>query len=141
MGVLLLAGLPALAGAAQEFEKVGTIGGQFLKIGIGARATAMGSAFVSVADDASAIYWNPAGVARVSKNVATINHAAWLADTSFTQAAYLLPRRFSGTSRSTRGASTWTPADSRRVPSRRDWNELRCGRPGLRRHLRPLAHR
>jgi hypothetical protein len=87
--LLLLVGLPSLAGAAQEFEKVGTIGGQFLKIGIGARATAMGSAFVSVADDASAIYWNPAGIARVYKNVATINHAAWLADISFTQAAYL----------------------------------------------------
>ncbi len=34
----------------------------FLKIGTGARAIGMGGAFVSVADDATAIYWNPAGL-------------------------------------------------------------------------------
>jgi hypothetical protein len=31
--------------------------------GIGARAEGMGGAFVAVADDASAVYWNPAGMA------------------------------------------------------------------------------
>src|SRR5918995_2878831 len=31
--------------------------------GIGARAEGMGGAFVAVADDASAVYWNPAGIA------------------------------------------------------------------------------
>jgi hypothetical protein len=36
--------------------------GSFLELGIGARAIAMGGAFVSVADDGSAFYWNPAGV-------------------------------------------------------------------------------
>jgi hypothetical protein len=101
----LLLGLPSLAGAAQEFEKVGTIGGQFLKIGIGARATAMGGAFVSVADDASAIYWNTAGIARIQKNVININHTQWLADVKFTQAAYLfhigfLPGTFAVNARS-----------------------------------------
>lgn len=87
--VALVVGLPSLVGAAQEFEKVGTIGGQFLKIGVGARATAMGGAFVSVANDASTIYWNPAGVARIQKNVVSLNHTAWLADLSLTQAAYV----------------------------------------------------
>jgi hypothetical protein len=102
--VLTLA-IPSLAGAAQEFEKVGTIGGQFLKIGIGARATAMGSAFVSVADDATAVYWNPAGIARIYKSVASVNHTAWLAEISFTQAAYVfhvgfLPGTFAVNARS-----------------------------------------
>lgn len=81
------------ATAAREFAKVGTIGGQFLKIGVGARAVAMGSAFVSVADDATAVYWNPAGVARIQKGVVSVNHTAWLADISFTQAAYLFHTR------------------------------------------------
>src|SRR5215207_9607258 len=31
--------------------------------GVGTRAEGMGGAFVAVADDASAIYWNPAGIA------------------------------------------------------------------------------
>ncbi|MFP4458357.1 MAG: PorV/PorQ family protein [Candidatus Zixiibacteriota bacterium] len=34
----------------------------FLMIGPGARATGMGEAFVSVADDPTATYWNPAGL-------------------------------------------------------------------------------
>jgi len=80
---------PGMANAAKEFAKVGTIGGQFLKIGVGARAVGMGTSFVSVADDATAIYWNPAGIARIQKSVVSINHTAWLADISFTQAAYV----------------------------------------------------
>ena len=31
--------------------------------GVGTRAEGMGGAFVAVADDASAVYWNPAGIA------------------------------------------------------------------------------
>lgn len=38
---------------------------EFLSAGVGARALGMGSAFVSVADDATAAYWNPAGLARI----------------------------------------------------------------------------
>ena len=34
----------------------------------------MGGAFVSVADDAIGVYWNPAGIARIQKNVISINH-------------------------------------------------------------------
>lgn len=36
--------------------------GEFLKAPIGARAIGMGGAFVAVADDATAPYWNPAGM-------------------------------------------------------------------------------
>ena len=37
-------------------------GNDFLSIGAGARALAMGSAFVASADDVTAAYWNPAGL-------------------------------------------------------------------------------
>ena len=57
--------VPGLVGAANIFEKVGTFDGQFLKIGVGARAEGMGGAFVAVSDDASALYWNCAGIARI----------------------------------------------------------------------------
>ena len=86
--------LPSLAFAAQEFEKVGTVGEQFLKIGVGARATAMGSAFASIADDASAVYWNPAGVARITRSVIAINHCDWAADILFSSAAYVFDPRY-----------------------------------------------
>ena len=36
--------------------------GAFLRYGIGARAMGMGGAFVAVSDDASGLYWNPAGL-------------------------------------------------------------------------------
>ena len=77
--------LAADARAAEVFRKVGTAGAQFLKIGAGARAVGMGEAFVAVSDDASAIWWNPAGVARITmdgQSRLTLNHSTWPADIS-----------------------------------------------------------
>ena len=45
----------------------GTDPSAFLKTGVGARALGLGGAFASVSDDATAIYWNPAGLARVNR--------------------------------------------------------------------------
>jgi hypothetical protein len=39
--------------------------GDMLSIGVGARALGMGGAFAAVANDASAMYWNPAGIVNV----------------------------------------------------------------------------
>ena len=36
--------------------------GNFLRFGVGGRALGMGRSFVSIADDASGVYWNPAGI-------------------------------------------------------------------------------
>ncbi|MBC8182718.1 type IX secretion system outer membrane channel protein PorV [candidate division KSB1 bacterium] len=50
----------------------------FLMISPGARAAGMGEAFVAVADDASAVYWNPAGLAYQQKREITFMHVNWL---------------------------------------------------------------
>lgn len=88
-----LAGLlaPGMAGAAEIFDKVGTFDGQFLKIGVGARAAAMGGAFVAVSDDATALFWNAAGIARIDpdKSELSLNHANWPAELSFDQVGYV----------------------------------------------------
>ena len=89
VAVLVLLSLPLSADAAQVFEKVGTLGGQSLKIGVGARAAGMGEAYVAIADDATAVYWNPAGIARLSGQSISINHTAWPANVLFDQAAYV----------------------------------------------------
>ncbi len=65
-----------------QFSKKGTSGAQFLKIGVGARAISMGQAFVAIANDASALYWNPAGTARLYQNEAVFSYTDWLADIS-----------------------------------------------------------
>ncbi len=49
--------------------------GAYLKMGVGARALGMGSAFTTVADDSTASFWNPAGLARLEKNEGSFMHA------------------------------------------------------------------
>ena len=85
--ILLFALLFSIKSNAQFFP---TLGGQragistlqFLKIGIGGRATAMGDAFIAVADDASALYWNPAGLVFANQNEVMFSHNSWVADIS-----------------------------------------------------------
>lgn len=53
--------------AMMSFARAGNYAGDFMSIGVGARALAMGGAFCAVADDASAIYWNPAGMTAIKR--------------------------------------------------------------------------
>ena len=81
VSVLALMLLPAFAyGGTKPFEKVGTYAAQFLKIGVSARAIGMGGAFTAVADDATSIYWNPAGMVETPRTQVTLNSVDWPAD-------------------------------------------------------------
>ncbi len=80
--------------AAQTFNsnvsKKGTTAAPFLSIGQGARALSMGGAFVAVADDPSAMYWNPAGIADISGNSMFVDHTQWFADIQYNYLATTL---------------------------------------------------
>ena len=87
--VALLVSVAFVSPAQAAFSKVGTTGAAFLKIGVG-RSTAMGDAFVAIADDASASYFNPAGLAHAARQV-QFNHADWIADINHDHLSVVLP--------------------------------------------------
>ena len=76
-----------------QITKTGTTSAKFLSIGIGPRANAMGSAFTSVVNDASALYWNPAGAANLTNYEAMFTHMNLFKDLdiSLSYAAIVIP--------------------------------------------------
>jgi hypothetical protein len=69
---VLLFLLPALA--------LANTGAAFLKIPVGPRVVGMGEAAVAYIDDASALYYNPAGLANAPTYSALLSHNQWLLD-------------------------------------------------------------
>ncbi len=74
-----------------DVTKTGTTAAAFLEIGAGARAQAMGGAFTAVANDATAMYWNPAGISRLGRLEATFNYTNWLLDTQYAYSGIVAP--------------------------------------------------
>jgi hypothetical protein len=84
-------GLPI---ALHAQAKVGTTGVQFLKIGPSARAVAMAEAFIPVADDVAAVYYNPGGLVQMVNADVMLSLVTLPADISygFIAAAQPLPQ-------------------------------------------------
>ncbi len=74
-----------------DFKKVGAAGGQFLKIGVGARATGMAGAFTGVADDLTSLFWNPAGISDISGMTAHFSYTAYWAEMNHQFAGVSMP--------------------------------------------------
>ena len=72
IGILIL--IPHLAGYANG---PGTSAASFLKIGIGARASAMGDAFTALASDGTSLYWNPAGLTYLTEKEILATYNSW----------------------------------------------------------------
>jgi len=78
----------------QSIFSQGETGAQFLKIGVGAKACAMGEAFTSIADDPSAIYWNPAGISQLNSTQLQAMQNFWIFEMSSQYGALILPFEF-----------------------------------------------
>ncbi len=75
------------APAHSVMKKVGQTGMQFLKVDASARAAAMGGAFSMVGDDASAMFYNPAGIGRMQNKLDFFSgRTQWIADINYTAA-------------------------------------------------------
>ena len=64
----------------QEVNKVGNTAANFLKLEVGARAVALGGAFTAIAEDGTAMLYNPAGLAGFVKPTLTYHNVDWYFD-------------------------------------------------------------
>ncbi len=68
----------------QENTKIAQTGFQFLTVGTDARATALGEAYTTAEGTSNAMFYNPAGMARLSSFVdLSINRMEWIADITY----------------------------------------------------------
>ncbi len=77
--------------------KTGMTAAPFLAIEVGPRGKAMGGAFVGVANDVSALFWNPAGITQLSRYAFMVSHTKWIADVNFNFAGLSVPLGSFGT--------------------------------------------
>ena len=79
---------------ANKPYRVGTTAANFLEMGIGSAANAMGEAYVAAARDLSSAYWNAAGLAFMESNEVQFSYQPWVADINvgFIAGGVVLPR-------------------------------------------------
>ncbi|MDZ7402438.1 MAG: PorV/PorQ family protein [candidate division KSB1 bacterium] len=75
--MVLLFTLPAHAGGVKKIAQTGM---KWLSIPVGARATALGGAYTALVNDASSIFWNPAGMALAEGRHIFLSQNRWIAD-------------------------------------------------------------
>lgn len=69
-------------------KSVGTTTADFLNLPVGARAAGMGGAYSAISEEASAVYWNPAGLVQIPKLSAVFMRAQYLESINYQYAAY-----------------------------------------------------
>ena len=74
-----------------QFDNAGTSAANFLKIGVGGRAAAMGGAITGQVDDPTSLFWNPAGIANANGIEIAVNHTDWIFDFTHSYFAAVLP--------------------------------------------------
>ncbi len=90
-GVLLLLFMTFPVTPSWGFPQAGGLEGDFLSWGASGRALALGRAYVALATDATAAYWNPAGLAQVDRPELSALHAALWEGTTYDFVGVALP--------------------------------------------------
>lgn len=96
--VLLISDLCVLSPElwASGKAQVGTSGAAFLKVGPGARPAGMGEAYTGVADDIHSVYWNPAGLGRLTHPEIVGMHMQYFQNIGYEFASFAVPTKKAG---------------------------------------------
>ncbi|MBI5624835.1 MAG: PorV/PorQ family protein [Elusimicrobia bacterium] len=94
--LLCLVGLALAASSARGLEAPGTTAASILQVPMGSRALGMGGAFTAVADDHTALHYNPAGLSQLKSHEVGASFLSGQTDTSSQHFAYGGPIPFGG---------------------------------------------
>lgn len=89
--VLMAGSVGAVSYVEEERFDVAKIRGSFLMNGFAARPVSMGGAYVAVADDASAVFWNPGGLGQLASLDVVVSHNYFDEDTGTSFLAVAVP--------------------------------------------------
>ena len=79
--ILLAAVTLTATDAYAQNDNAGTTGFSFLKVGVGARAAALGGAYTAISGDLESTAWNPAGIYDGGERAAAVSLTSYLVDT------------------------------------------------------------
>ncbi|MCJ7508131.1 MAG: PorV/PorQ family protein [candidate division Zixibacteria bacterium] len=91
--IILMLSIFSVLSASYAEEGNGGYAGPFRQLGLGARAMGMGGAFVSIADDATACFWNPAGLVQLEERKASACYRMMFLDRRMSYVSYVQPAR------------------------------------------------
>ena len=87
--IVLMIGLAI--GLARGDNGAGSCSFNFLRVGMDARSVALGEAFTALVDDATATYWNPAGLSRIPNHHITGTYLNYVVEIRSGYLGYALP--------------------------------------------------
>lgn len=92
--IIIIIALLSNLGFGKEIHRFGTTAVNVLEVGVGGAPVAMGEAYVAVAKDLSAIYWNPAGLSSLKSSGMQFMLQPWVVDINmlFVSGAIIVPR-------------------------------------------------
>lgn len=96
LGLVALSVAPLAAQTTSQTGNIdntgyGTTSGEFLLLGAGARGAALGSGFAALANDVTALYYNPGSLALITRSQAMVSTYSYVADTKYSWLGFALP--------------------------------------------------